>query len=61
MRKSERDVTITYRGRRRLERRTRLENNLNTEMQMASFIEGALGPPPNYKLIKVCPSIKYWF
>lgn len=45
----------------RFEPKTRLENNLNTEMQMASFIRGALGPPPNYKLIKVCPSIKYWF
>lgn len=41
--------------------RTRLGNNLNTEMQMASFIWEALGTPPNYKLIKVCPSIKYWF
>lgn len=26
-----------------LERRTRLENNLNTEMQMASFNRGAFG------------------
>lgn len=26
-----------------LERRTRLKNNLNTEMQMASFIWGAFG------------------
>lgn len=60
LRRSECDATISLTAV-RFEPKTRLENNLNTEMQMASFIRGALGPPPNYKLIKVCPSIKYWF
>lgn len=40
MRRSERDATIPLMAA-WLERRTRLENNLNTEMQMASFIRGA--------------------